>query len=188
MGQQTVLGIRYPGTCRQGLPNGKSVSSIRVKTNTDEISFIDKIQGKTNLNLDQDTGDFVIKRADGKFAYQLAVVVDDALQNITEIVRGSDLLDLTTRQIYLQQVLNYPTPSYAHVPVLLNKHGDKLSKQNLAKPIDKNNLSASLYKALCYLNQTPPQALFGARLNEIWGWAKVNWQMEKVVKQLSIPE
>ncbi|NOY66679.1 MAG: tRNA glutamyl-Q(34) synthetase GluQRS, partial [Gammaproteobacteria bacterium] len=100
-GTQTALGVRYPGTCRQGLPEDKPARSIRIKTTTEPISFIDKIQGKTNLDLDKDTGDFVIRRADGQFSYQLAVVVDDALQNITEVVRGNDLLDLTTRQIYL---------------------------------------------------------------------------------------
>ena len=187
-GQQTSLGVRYPGTCREGLPKGKSPRSIRMKTSTEKITFVDKMQGEINLDPEQDTGDFVIKRADGEYAYQLAVVVDDALQNITEIVRGSDLLNLTTRQIYLQRALNYTTPSYAHVPVLVNQLGDKLSKQNLAKAIDKSNLPASLYQALCYLNQAPPKDLIHAEINEIWEWATMNWQITNVIKQLSIPQ
>jgi len=187
-GQQTDFGLRYPGTCRQGLTNGKQARSIRIKALTDNISFVDKIQGQIDQNLNRDCGDFVIKRADGQFAYQLAVVVDDAMQNITEIVRGSDLLDSTARQIYLQQSLGYPTPDYAHVPVLINRHGDKLSKQNLAEPVNKDSIPASLYRALCYLNQIPPDDIQYAPLNEIWDWARMNWQLQKVVKQLTIPE
>lgn len=187
-GKQTALGLRYPGTCRQGLPDGKPARSTRIKAEAEDIRFCDKVQGEVLQNLNQDCGDFVIKRADGQIAYQLAVVIDDALQGITEIVRGSDLLDSTARQIYLQQSLGYPTPDYAHIPVLVNRHGNKLSKQNLAAPISKDCLSSSLFHALCYLQQTPPDELSHAPLNEIWAWAKMNWQLEKVVKQLSIPE
>ena len=103
-------------------------------------------------------GDFVIKRADGLFAYQLAVVVDDGIQGVTNIVRGADLLYSTPRQIYLQRLLGLTTPHYFHLPVVLNSAGEKLSKQTLAKPIDKNNVSKTLIDALEFLGQAPQES------------------------------
>jgi len=187
-GQYTPMGLRYPGTCRNGLPENKTARSIRIKTDSSGITFTDLIQGTIDQNLNRDVGDFVIKRADGQIAYQLAVVVDDAMQKVTQVVRGCDLLDSTSRQIYLQHLLGYTTPEYAHIPVLVNKFGDKLSKQNLAKPINKQHLPESLYQALSYLNQNPPASLRKHKLNDIWDWAKMNWQLQMVVKQTSIPE
>ena len=124
----------YPGTCRNGLAPGRSARSLRVRVppasdDADLIAFDDRFAGRVCQRLDSESGDFVLKRADGFWAYQLAVVVDDAEQGITDVVRGADLLDSTPRQIYLQRLLGVPTPRYLHVPVLRNANGEKLSKQ-----------------------------------------------------------
>jgi glutamyl-Q tRNA(Asp) synthetase len=122
----------YPGTCRHGLPEGRSMRSLRVRVpdaGADEVAFDDRIAGHVVQHLAGDSGDFVLKRADGFWAYQLAVVVDDAGQGVTDVVRGADLLDSTPRQIYLQRLLGVPTPRYLHVPVVRNADGEKLSKQ-----------------------------------------------------------
>jgi glutamyl-Q tRNA(Asp) synthetase len=128
----------YPGTCRQGLGAGKAMRSLRLRVpepGADVIGFVDRFAGKVEHHLAHDAGDFVLKRADGFWAYQLAVVVDDAAQGVTDIVRGADLLDSTPRQIYLQRLLGVPTPRYLHVPVLRNEHGEKLSKQTGAAAV-----------------------------------------------------
>ena len=122
----------YPGTCRHGLGPGRTMRSLRVRVpaaGQDQISFIDRFAGSITHHLAQDAGDFVLKRADGFWAYQLAVVVDDIEQGVTDIVRGADLLDSTPRQIYLQRLLGAPTPRYLHLPVVRNSVGEKLSKQ-----------------------------------------------------------
>jgi glutamyl-Q tRNA(Asp) synthetase len=129
----------YPGTCRHGLAPGKSARALRLKVPQSPhcvIGFDDRWAGRVSQDLTDDAGDFVIKRADGFWAYQLAVVVDDGAQAITDIVRGADLLDSTPRQIYLQQVLGLPQPSYLHVPVVVNDLGEKLSKQTGAQAFD----------------------------------------------------
>jgi glutamyl-Q tRNA(Asp) synthetase len=132
----------YPGTCREGLGPGKSMRSLRLRVpepGADAISFVDRFAGRVEQHLALEAGDFVLKRADGFWAYQLAVVVDDAAQGVTDVVRGADLLDSTPRQIYLQRVLDLPTPRYLHVPVLRNEHGEKLSKQTAAAAVAPNN-------------------------------------------------
>ncbi len=129
----------YPGTCRHGLTSNKPARSYRLRVPEGEdavFSFDDRLLGKQSQNLATEVGDFVLKRADGFWAYQLAVVVDDALQGITHIVRGSDLLDSTARQIYLQKLLAVSTPSYLHLPVVLSDSGEKLSKQTGAIGFD----------------------------------------------------
>jgi glutamyl-Q tRNA(Asp) synthetase len=128
----------YPGTCRAGLGPGKTMRSLRLRVpepGADMIGFIDRFAGKLEQHIAFDAGDFVLKRADGYWAYQLAVVVDDAEQGVTDVVRGADLLDSTPRQIYLQRVLGLPTPRYLHVPVLRNAQGEKLSKQTGAAAV-----------------------------------------------------
>jgi glutamyl-Q tRNA(Asp) synthetase len=127
-----------------------------------------------------DVGDFIIKRADGLFAYQLAVVIDDADAGITDIVRGADLLESTTRQLYLQEVLNLKTPKYTHLPIAINAVGEKLSKQTEAKPIDTKNPVPQIYAALDFLGQEPPKELAETTLPEIWKWAIQNWYLAKV--------
>lgn len=128
----------YPGVCREGLPPGRTARSLRVRVpepGHDIITFLDRLNGEMRQQLASESGDFVLRRADGYWAYQLAVVVDDALQGITDVVRGADLLDSTPRQVYLQHLLNYPTPRYLHVPVVKNDAGEKLSKQTGALSI-----------------------------------------------------
>src|SRR5438132_6399603 len=138
----------YPGTCRHGTARKRA---LRVRTTAEPISFVDRVQGRCQQVLEQDIGDFVLYRADGLFAYQLAVVVDDAAQGITDVVRGADLLDSTPRQIYLQQHLGVPTPRYLHVPVAVNAAGEKLSKQTGAAPIELS--FQTVRKALRFLGQ-----------------------------------
>ena len=151
----------YPGTCRSGLAPKKSQRALRLGTTNQEISFIDRIQGQQRQNLERDIGDFVLLRADGQFAYQLAVVVDDAEQGVTDVVRGADLLDSTPRQIYLQRLLGYSTPRYLHVPAALNAAGEKLSKQTGAKAVQADQLR----RALLFLGQPETEDLAEAVRN-----------------------
>jgi glutamyl-Q tRNA(Asp) synthetase len=125
----------YPGTCRNGIPAGRAARAIRIKVDDEPVSFLDRVQGPQIQNLAREVGDFILRRADGAFSYQLAVVVDDAEQGITDVVRGADLLDSTARQIHLQRLLGYPQPRYLHVPVAVNAAGEKLSKQTGAQPV-----------------------------------------------------
>lgn len=175
-----IEGVIYPGTCLQQPIKPDAPIAWRIKTNDIKISFIDKIQGNIHQTLNTDIGDFILKRADGLFAYQLAVVVDDALQGITHVVRGADLLDSTPRQIYLQRLLNYTTPQYTHVPVACNAAGEKLSKQTLAAAIDTSKTSFNLVQALDFLGQAPPANLLTENVNAIWQWAFANWQLPAV--------
>jgi glutamyl-Q tRNA(Asp) synthetase len=141
----------YPGTCRGGAARKRA---LRVRTTKEPIAFVDRVQGRGEQVLERDIGDFVLYRADGLFAYQLAVVLDDAAQGVTDVVRGADLLDSTPRQIYLQRLLDLATPRYLHVPVALDAAGAKLSKQTGATPIEAD--PGALRKALAFLGQ--PQA------------------------------
>ncbi|WP_455204860.1 tRNA glutamyl-Q(34) synthetase GluQRS [Kaarinaea lacus] len=175
----------YPETCREGLPRGRKGRSVRVKTEFHNISFDDQIQGEFRQNLRKDVGDFVLKRADGFYAYQLAVVVDDALQNITEIVRGCDLLDNTPRQIHLQQLLGFTATRYAHIPVV-TKDGNKLSKQTYAEAIGKTRPVALLCNALEFLGHAVPKEMYDVNLNDFWSWAITNWQLQNVPKRRQI--
>jgi glutamyl-Q tRNA(Asp) synthetase len=147
----------YPGTCRHGLAPGRSPRSLRLRVpeaGADVITFQDRLAGVVSQHLAGESGDFVLKRADGYWAYQLAVVVDDAEQGVTDVVRGADLLDSTPRQIFLQRLLNVPTPRYLHVPVVRNADGDKLSKQTGAlavRPGDEGAAVAALRQAAGFL-------------------------------------
>ncbi|MDP2246909.1 MAG: tRNA glutamyl-Q(34) synthetase GluQRS [Nitrosomonadales bacterium] len=184
---QGIDGVVYPGTCRHGLADNKTARSWRIKTTAQPILFKDEVQGTIEQNLAQDIGDFVLKRADGLFAYQLAVVVDDADQGITHIVRGADLLVSTPRQIHLQRLLNLPTPHYLHVPLATNVQGEKLSKQTLAQAIDVERPCIELWKALALLGQNPPQELQRERLSNLWQWATEHWNTALIPKRRSIP-
>ena len=137
----------YPGTCRHGLAPGRSMRSLRLRVpdaGEDAVTFIDRFAGPMTQHLAHESGDFVLKRADGYWAYQLAVVVDDAEQGVTDIVRGADLIDSTARQIYLQRLLGVPTPRYLHVPVVRNADGEKLSKQTGALAVLPGDEAAAL--------------------------------------------
>lgn len=179
-----IDGPVYPGTCRgrslyEGCPGAR-----RVRTDDDLIEFKDALQGTVRQRLESDIGDFVLRRADGAFAYQLAVVVDDAEQGITHVVRGGDLLNSTPRQIYLQRLLAYPTPSYLHLPVVVNAHGEKLSKQTLATPIDASDPVPHLMTAIRFLGQKPPAELIKDNVASFWQWAKENWKPEAIPRKL----
>lgn len=180
---QGKLGPIYPGTCRTGLPRGREPRSIRMRTHATPIEFLDAVQGLQQQRIEEEVGDFVLRRADGYFAYQLAVVVDDDAQGITHVVRGHDLLDSTARQIYLQQHLGLPTPAYAHLPVAVNALGQKLSKQTHAPPIAKEDPVAILLKVLEFLHQAPPPDLRDAGLSELWQWAVPHWNVGGVPAQ-----
>ena len=154
------------------------------------IQFDDALQGRVVQHLENEIGDFVIKRADGLFAYQLAVVVDDAFQNITHIVRGADLLHSTPRQIYLQRLLGLNTPAYMHLPIAVNSQGEKLSKQTLAPAIATDDVVVTLIAMLEFLRQQPPAELRQGSVEEVLGWAVANWQPERLkgCRQLQTPE
>jgi glutamyl-Q tRNA(Asp) synthetase len=167
----------YAGTCRNGIlsPTNKP-AAWRLRVSDTPIRFTDRLQGDISQHLATKVGDFVIKRADGVFAYQLAVVVDDAAQGINHIVRGADLLDSTPRQIFLQQRLGLPTPCYLHLPLVVNAQGEKLSKQTLAQAISQQHPVTTLYDALCFLQQHPPMELQHGDLTDLWDWAIAHWQ------------
>jgi glutamyl-Q tRNA(Asp) synthetase len=144
----------YPGTCRNGIPAGKPSRAIRFRAPDEWIAFDDLVAGHQQENVAERTGDFVVRRADGLFAYQLAVVVDDAEQGVTQVVRGADLLASTPRQIALQRALGYPTPEYAHLPLVVNRDGSKLGKREGALPLptlDDARVRDSLAVAMAHL-------------------------------------
>lgn len=176
------LGYIYPGNCvnNQFEHRNSTDYSIRIKTPDAEFSFHDQILGHYSQNLKADLGDFVIRRRDGLFAYQLAVVVDDAFQDINHIVRGSDLLDSTPRQIFLQQCLNYPAIHYAHLPLVLCDRGDKLSKQTGAQSIGNVADVPLLVECMEFLGQEPPDELERESLENFWTWAFENWDISLV--------
>jgi glutamyl-Q tRNA(Asp) synthetase len=170
----------YPGTCRNGLPMDRIARTWRVRTDNRVIEFNDALQGRIKQHLENEIGDYVLYRADQVYAYQLAVVVDDAEQGITDIVRGADLLTSTPRQIYLQQLLGLPTPNYLHLPVALDSSGKKLSKQTYAPAIGKGQEMPWLYHALRFLGQNPPPRLAKASRESFWEWAVLHWDGKKI--------
>lgn len=179
------LGRIYPGWCRNGARS--TDAAIRVRTDNRPIRFIDSLQGDYSMRLESESGDFVVKRRDGLIAYQLAVVVDDHQQGITEVVRGIDLLDSTPRHIHLQRLLGFDTPQYAHIPVALNPDGQKLSKLTGAREIDRIYIRATLGFALVALGQVPDNDLANSSLDSIWNWAITNWQPDVLTNQKGIP-
>ena len=211
-----IEGPVYPGSCRNGVPAGREGRAWRVRTDKfsavrpepvegrkghfdrlragfDKLSpngvieFDDALQGHLTQHLETEIGDFVVKRADGLFAYQLAVVVDDAFQGITHIVRGADLLLSTARQIYVQRLLGFPTPAYMHLPIAVNAQGEKLSKQTLAPAIDTDDVIATLIAVLEFLMQQPPVELGQGSVEEVLAWAVENWQPERLKRCRQLP-
>lgn len=176
--QGTLAGIDgplYPGTCRDGLPAGRAPRTVRVRVPARRIQLTDRLQGPLAQQLDREVGDFILRRADGLYAYQLAVVVDDGAQGITDVVRGSDLLDSTPRQVYLQEVLGLATPRYLHLPVAANPAGEKLSKQTHAPPIPTRADLPLLCACLSFLGQAVPAGLAEADRESFWAWAIEHW-------------
>lgn len=166
----------YPGTCREGLAasrQGRSAYALRLRTDNTPVQFVDRLQGPQAQQLSRDVGDFVLRRADGLHTYQLAVVVDDADQGVTDVVRGADLLDSTARQVFLQRRLGLPTPRYLHVPVVLDERGEKLSKQTRAPDAALEHLRP----ALAFLGHAPPPGLASA---ELLAWALGAWDPGRI--------
>ncbi len=166
----------YPGTCRAGMPAAhaqRTHRAIRVRVDGPPVAFVDRLQGPQAQDLAREVGDFVVRRSDGLFAYQLAVVVDDAEQAMSDIVRGADLLASTPRQVYLQHALGLPQPRYLHVPIAINAAGEKLSKQTRARPLPPEPLP-TLAAAWHFLDQPPPMAA-PRTLAEFWSHAIAAW-------------
>jgi len=176
----------YPGTCRSGLPPGRKARALRLRVEDISIGFSDRLQGRIDERLATQVGDFILRRADGLFAYQLAVVVDDAMQGVSDIVRGADLLDSTARQIFLQRALGLHTPRYLHLPVVVNGRGEKLSKQTGARAVDPEPPRPLLNGVLELLGQDVPAELADASLEEFWRWAADNWKPERIPASRSI--
>lgn len=172
----------YQGTCRD-LGLDFAGNAIRLKVGADLICFDDRVQGRQCSCLSDDVGDFVLQRRDGIFSYQLAVVVDDAMQGVTDVVRGADLLDNTARQIWLGQVLGYPPLRYLHLPLAMNEKGQKLSKQNLAQALDLKNVSQDLAKVALVLGQRP---LDLDNPKQMLQQAVEQWQVEVIPKQTEL--
>lgn len=182
-----IDGPVYPGNCRDRLPPGRSARAWRVRCDGANITFEDRIQGRISHNLEREVGDFVLKRADGLYAYQLAVVVDDAAQGITDVVRGADLLDSTTRQILLQRLLGISTPVYAHLPVAVNAQGEKLSKQTLATAVDVREPVPLLNRVLEFLGQSPVADCAADDLDTFWYEAIAGWRLDRVPRKRTLP-
>jgi glutamyl-Q tRNA(Asp) synthetase len=182
-----IEGPVYPGTCRAGLAPGRAARALRVDTRGAKAAFEDALQRAAAYDLEKELGDFVLYRADDVYAYQLAVVVDDTEQGITDVVRGADLLASTPRQIYLQGLLGLPRPRYAHLPVAVNATGEKLSKQTFAAPVDPARPQPALVAALEFLGQRPPAGLARGGVREIWDWALKNWRLDKVPRVMAAP-
>lgn len=172
------LGTIYPGNCRNGCDSDEF--AIRLRTNDEPIQYVDGLQGEQAQRLESESGDFIIKRRDGLIAYQLAVVVDDELEGVTEIVRGIDIMDSTPRQIWLQRLLGLRTPAYIHIPVITHPDGDKLSKLTGAPGISCDDARETLVAALAALRQDPPADLAASDLADIWQWAAKNWKIERL--------
>ena len=184
----TAQGSVYPGWCRAlQIPRARD-TALRCCVTDSTVAFSDRLQGPYTQHLRQDVGDFVIRRRDGLFAYQLAVVVDDAWQGITDIVRGIDLIDSTPRQIYLQQMLGFAVPAYAHVPVVTNTQGQKLGKQQFAEAVDPARPGPVLFKTLQRLQQNPEPGLATATPTAILAWAIAHWQPANLNGIKQIPE
>ena len=168
----------YPGTCRDGIRPGRTPRAVRVKTSGDPIRFVDRAQGETLQVVEREVGDFVAYRADGVHAYQLAVVVDDAEQGVTDVVRGANLLASTPRQILLQRLLGYTTPRYLHFPVAIDGTGAKFSKQSGAKAVPAARPAEALCAALEFLGLGGPPA--GEPPRDVLLWARERWSAHRV--------
>jgi glutamyl-Q tRNA(Asp) synthetase len=169
----------YPGTCRNGMAPGKAARALRLRTDGEPVHFSDRVQGDITQSVAAEVGDFVLRRADGLHAYQLAVVVDDAAQGVTDVVRGADLLDSTARQVFLQRLLGVATPRYLHVPVATNAAGEKLSKQTAAAAVGPDNVPA----ALRFLGVQPPS---GITPGETLAWAAEHWDPARVPRARAV--
>lgn len=177
----------YNGRCRHRAVDLSQPYSLRLKlydipehANSEIIQFHDLIQGSQAQNLRTEAGDQIVKRRDGFYAYQLAVVVDDITQKITHVIRGADLLEVTARQLFFFSLLGAPQPAYGHVPVAIQANGQKLSKQNHAKAIDTKLASRNLWHGLRFLGQNPPPLLADCSTREILDWGLHHWRRDAI--------
>lgn len=170
----------YPGTCRERQLPAAADHAVRLKVTDQPLSFVDRLQGVITQNILQASGDFIIRRRDGIIAYQLAVVVDDIDQGVTDIVRGADLLDSTPRQLWLYQLLDHPAPRYLHVPLIMRPDGEKLSKRLGSTPLEADQAAATLHRALCILTPDIPTELASAPVAEQLAWAVRHWQPDRL--------
>src|SRR5262249_60634941 len=168
----------YPGTCRAG-PRRSGPTATRFRVEDVVVSVEDRLQGRCAFRRGGG-GDVIVRRRDGAFGYQLAVVVDDALQRVTDVVRGADLLDSTPWQIALQQTLRLPTPRYAHLPLVTEPSGEKLAKSKRSIPLDPARAGQQLYHALRILDQDPPAALESEPAPVILEWSCANWRPDRL--------
>jgi glutamyl-Q tRNA(Asp) synthetase len=176
--------LAYPGTCRDGMRPGVRIRSWRVRVADDELCFDDRHRGRVCQNLGLSCGDFALRRGDGEFAYQLAVVVDDALTGVNQVVRGDDLLASTPRQIYLQRLLGLPQPQYCHLPLVCGSGGEKLSKRDnlVSHHLEgcKGREGVLLWSVLDFLGQAPPQGLVGETCREILLWGVTHFDAARI--------
>ena len=177
----------YPGFCRNA-GHGTENAAIRLRVPELEYHFIDRVQGEFRQHLGREVGDFIIRRRDGLYAYQLAVVIDDAWQGVNAVVRGADLLDSTPRQLYLQELLGVAAPSYLHVPLLTQPDGHKLGKSYRSPPLPAEQARPLLLRALRALGQDAPEALLELPPNAILAWASQHWQVDRIPRTLSLAE
>jgi len=178
--QQGPNGMIYPGTCRNETRHTSKPLAVRLKTRNKPVTVEDKIQGQYTLNMKLEIGDFIIRRADGLFAYHLATVVDDALDEFTEIVRGKDQLSLTPQHIYLQEQLGLPTPSYAHLPLLTNTTGEKLGKSAKSAAVDELSSNMVWQIILNSLGLYPEDDLLDENSETILQWALDQWDLSAI--------
>lgn len=179
--------LRYPGLCRAQPRRSSGPYAYRFRAPPRAIGFHDDLQGDFAVDLADTSGDFVIKRRDGLFAYQLAVVVDDAAQGISHVVRGADLLMNTPRQIALQQALGIASPRYMHLPLATDDAGRKLSKATGAAALDDLAANKALWKTLAFLGLDPPRELGAAPVTELWNWAVEHWSPRRLAGIHDIP-
>ena len=177
----------YPGFCRNA-GHGTEDAAIRLRVPELEYHFIDRAQGEYRQHLGREVGDFVIRRRDGLYAYQLAVVLDDAWQGITDIVRGADLLDSTPRQLYLQELLGLPQPRYLHIPLITQPDGHKLGKSYRSPPLTEDQATPLLLRALRALGHNPGAELAYATPREVLNWGIAHWDAELIPRTLNLPE
>ena len=178
--------LRYPGTCRSGAASAGVQCALRLRIEPGYVTFRDRIQGLYRQDVSAAVGDIVLKRRDQIFAYVLAVVVDDAAQGVTHIVRGADLLDNTPRQVYLQRALGLDEPIYAHVPVLTEANDAKLAKTRRSVHVSSDSPLPQLLSVFSMLGVAPPDSLRAASIREAWAWATAAWDIEKVPKRLNL--
>ena len=177
----------YPGLCRNAGHDAED-AAIRLRVPELEYHFVDRVQGEFRQHLGREAGDFVIRRRDGLYAYQLAVVLDDAWQGVTDIVRGADLLDSTPRQLYLQELLGLPQPRYLHVPLITQPDGHKLGKSYRSPPLTADQAPPLLLRALRALGQQPAPELVDASPRELLAWGVRHWDAGQIPRTLALPE